>query len=39
MITMMGLQELGDVDDATVLDCDNNATGDDEQRDMCMTSA
>ena len=39
MIFMMGLQEDGDVDNIAYLGCDNDATGDDEQGDMWMTSA
>ena len=39
MIMTMGLQQDGGVADEAVLDCDNNATGDDDQGDMWMTSA
>ena len=41
MILIIWLQQDGggDVEDEAVLDCDNNATGDDEQGDMWMTSA
>ena len=39
MIMMMWLQQDCDVDDEAVLDCDNDATGGNEQADMWMTSA
>ena len=39
MILMMGLQEDGDADNEAVLDCEDNATGNNEQGGMWMTSA
>ena len=36
---MMGLQQDGDADGEAILDCDNDATGDDEQGDTWMTIA
>ena len=39
MIMRMGLRENGDADDEPALDCDDNATGDDEQGGVWMTTA
>ena len=39
MIMTMRLQEDGGADDEAVIDCENDATGDDEQGGMWMTSA